>query len=278
VRIANLVTAGDYWRPISQRLAREAACEAADDDDVSVESYQITQRDVGGTSELSVTLCELRHVDAGLRAFDDGCDVLFVNATPDYGVPLLRASVTVPVVGAGEASMLAARSIGARFSIVTVWPPSSEVMYRRLLAQTGMGAHCASVIYALTDDDVASGRKRVYSAMEASEPQIIDRVEHACRRAFDDDGVDAVVLGCTCMHPIAEQLALRFDRPVIDPAVTGIRAAVQAGRLVPSGVRAGDGAPAAHRDAFRALMAGSVDVSVVAECDVCKVLAAGVPG
>src|SRR5262245_45947038 len=168
-------------------------------------------------------MTDLIHVDAGFRAFDEGCDAVFVNATPDYGVPLMRAALPVPVIGAGESAMLAARALGKRFSIVTVWPESYQPMYDRLLAQTDMGGHCTSVVYTLSAAELAAQRDTVKTDMEAHEPSIVDRLEESCRRAFDHDGADSVVLGCTCMHPVAAELARRLDRPVVDPTIVGWR-------------------------------------------------------
>lgn len=274
MRIANLVTAGEFWHPISERMAEDSARRGG----ASVESYSIGYPPgLAGTSALTLAIADLRHVDVGLHASRDGCDALFVNAVPDYGVPLLRASLPIPVVGAGEASILAARSLGAKFSIVTAWPESSHPLYDRLLAQTGMASDCASVVYTLTEEEASAERvAEYYAAVASTEESLLDRLERSCRRAFDEDGADAVVLGCTCMQPVAEALASRFDRPVLDPVMVGWRFAQMAADLVPIGGYPGLGAPREHREAFLSLLGGAPETFTDSECVVCEVAAAAV--
>jgi allantoin racemase len=274
VRIANLVTAGDFWRRISGRMVEDTARRGG----ASVESYHISYPPgLAGTSQLTLAITDMLHVNAGLRASEEGCDALFVNAVPDYGVPLLRASLPIPVIGAGESSMLVARSLGRRFSIVTAWPESSHPMYDRLLSQTGMASYCASVVYTLTDEEASSEHvTEYYAAMATNEESLLDRLERSCLRAFDEDGADTVILGCTCMHPVAEELARRFDRPVLDPVMVGWRFAQLAVDFVPPGGRAGRGAPLPHRDAFRSVLGGAPEMFTDSECAICEVAAVSV--
>jgi allantoin racemase len=51
------------------------------------------------------------------------------------------------------------------------------------------------------------------------------RVEDACRRALDEDGADAIVLGCAGMAPLAERLAHTLGVPVIDGVVAAVKLA-----------------------------------------------------
>jgi allantoin racemase len=270
MRIANLITAGNFWNRISEHLAEDSAKRGG----ASVASYYIGHPPgLGGRSQLTLAITDLLHVNAGLRATEEGCDALFLNAVPDYGVPLLRASVSIPVIGAGESSMLVARSLGDRFSIVTAWPESFSPLYERLLAQTGQAAYCASVVYTLTDEEVKHVSEH-YSALERNEESLLDRLERSCRRAFEEDGADTVILGCTCMHPVAEELARRFDRPILDPVMVGWRFAELALDFAPVGGHPGRGAPVQHRDAFRGLLGGAPELFTDSECEICEVSAA----
>jgi allantoin racemase len=264
MRIAHLVTGGEFWRPMRRRLEDEAARS----DGTSVVHYDLHYPPLSGGSALTLALSDLLHVEAGLRAADDGRDAIFVNAVPSYGVALLRASVAVPVVAGGEAAMLAARTLGGRFSIVTVWPRSfSSTLYGRLLSETGMEEHCASVVYASTEDEVADG---VYTDLGTAAPGLLDRLERACRRAIDQDGARAIVLGCTCMHLLAGELVARLDRPVLDPMIVGWRAAALAAELSPPGHRPGVAAPREHRQAMLDLLAGARASAGDAGCEVCE--------
>jgi allantoin racemase len=270
MRIANLVSSGEFWKRISRRLEDESARTGG----ASADHYYVETTGLRGTSLLSLNMTDRVFISAGIRAAEAGCDAIFVNAVPDYGVPLLRASVQVPVIGAGEACMYTARSLGQRFSIVTFWPESYRPMYDRLLSQSGMGEYCASVTYALPEGDPLADRNDIKPALEARDKSLVDQLERSCRRALDVDGADAVILGCTCMHPVAEELARRVDGPVLDPAIVGWNFAQLVLKSTANGRIRGMGAPLEHRRAFLALDTEAGEKPVSAECEVCEVVAA----
>ncbi len=46
------------------------------------------------------------------------------------------------------------------------------------------------------------------------------RIEAACRVALEQEGAEVIVLGCTCMQPVAGMLQAE-GIPVIEPMVAG---------------------------------------------------------
>jgi allantoin racemase len=273
MRIANLMTSGAFWTRLSEQMSAAASARGLGG---SVEAYDVGYLGLPGTSDLSMALTDLLFVQGGIRAAQDGCDAVFLNAVPDYGLGLLRATVGVPVVGAGEATIHAAQYHGERFSIVTVWPTSSRPLYDRLLAQTGAAARCASVVYTLADVDMPTGdRSDVKAQLEAGDTTLLERLVRSCRDAIDRDGADSIVLGCTCMHPLADALAERVDRPVLDPVVIGWGAAelaAEAATGAESPIR--PGVSPRHVDALASILGGSGFVPGAAdvECEVCELV------
>ncbi len=187
----------------------------------------------------------LGYIDAALAAADDGCDGIYVNTVGDYGIETMRAMLDVPVVGAGEATMLAASRLGRRFAIVTVWPPMLDFIYERVLADNGLSARCTGIRHLSGDCDLASlaNDSNFVTELRAAETRRVDEAIAACRAAVEDDGADAIVIGCTCMGPVAPRIIEALDFPVLDGMVTGYLATEYA---VAAGLRANRAAFADH--------------------------------
>ena len=164
------------------------------------------------------------HIDAGVTASKDGAAAVFLNTFGDYGIAELKSALSVPVVGAGEASMAVAATLGRRFAIVTIWPPTLRFIYEERLASCDMRDRCVDVISVLTPDEMTprGDADDPVKHMRAGQAAIIDRIVAAAEEAVRR-GADTIVLGCTCMAPIAAQIAARLPVPVVDPMTTGYK-------------------------------------------------------
>ena len=120
-------------------------------------------------------------------------------------------SPNAPVVGIGEAGFFAAAMLAHRFSVVTTLSRSVPVLENNLL-RYGLDRRCARVraceVPVLELDNPASGARK----------KIADEIA----RALNEDGAEAVVLGCAGMADLAASLGTEFGVPVID----GVGAAV----------------------------------------------------
>jgi len=170
---------------------------------------------------------ELGTLDVAERAIDDGCDVVYVDTFGDYAVERIRALTSVPVLGAGEESIRHAARAHESFSIVTVWPESMRYLYDLRLTATPGGRQCRGVHHLSDDDELERIGRRdgVKARMGRHEGDIVDDLAALCRRALDEDRSEAVLLGCTCMSPVADALRDRLDVPVLDPSAIGLAAA-----------------------------------------------------
>ena len=184
----------------------------------------------GGFSTFTINqahqkMSELSTMQAGLKAAADGYDAVFIGTVGDYALHAMRSALRIPVVGAGEAAMHAALTLGRKFSIVTIWPPTMLFLYRDLLRLYAMEPHCTS-IRCVTDDEEIPDLKNdtnFYTEMRRGEPTQEDRIVRACERAMNEDSADVIVLGCTCMSPIAAKIATRVEIPVLNPMTVGYK-------------------------------------------------------
>jgi allantoin racemase len=183
-------------------------------------------RSVAMLNDLDRALMELTFVEAGQRAAQQGYDAIFICPVADYGVRQLRACVNIPVVGAGQASMQIAAGLGARFAIITVWPPTIRRSYERHLRETGFESLCSGVYYVTEEQELGAflGPDGLMKKLGTTHRgALFDRTVQVARKAIQD-GADVIVLGCTCMSPICSDLAADLDGiPVVDPLVSGYK-------------------------------------------------------
>ena len=199
------------------------------DSDISLVRYR-TRYPVFPRTPHDRLLTALMFVEMGERAAADGCDALYIDAFPDYGLAELRGAVGVPVVGSGEAAIAAAAAEGRRFSIVTVWPTSMGFLYTERLAYAPGGDCCAGIHHVFAEFEVSrlDSEDGSIRRMERGDSKIVSYLADCCRRAIEQDGSSAVLLGCTCMAPIGGRLQELCDFPVIEASRAGFEAAYAA--------------------------------------------------
>lgn len=227
-------------------------------------------------------LTAIGYVEAGIRAASAGATGIFINTFGDYGIESLRSALAIPVVGAGQSALALATTLGRRCAIVSIWPPALRFIFEERLEAcqlTGRGIEILSVLdHDLGDMGSVMG---AVGEMRQGQAEILGRVvavaEGAIRR-----GADVIVLGCTCMAPVAPALAARLPVPVIDPMRTGYKAtetliALGLGQSARAYPRAGS----ATLDAFEALVArdpqadkpGAALDGAAPDCPVCVIAA-----
>ena len=148
----------------------------------------------------------------------DGCDAVISDCFGDPGVRAGRELVDIPVIGPAEASFLLAAGLGHRFTIVTVLP-SVVPMIEHLVQAAGVTSKLASVrsidIPVLGLTDIEAMKKALYREMVA---------------AIEQDDAHVLVLGCTGMMGVAEELQAQlreagFEIPVVSPTAAAVRLA-----------------------------------------------------
>src|SRR6266487_3505643 len=101
--------------PYMARLAAYLNEIAAPGTSVHVEGITPADRDFGRLSEFR---CAIQAVDNGLAAQESGFDAYVMGHFQDPGLYELRSALTIPVIGTGEATLLAASQLGRRLGLV----------------------------------------------------------------------------------------------------------------------------------------------------------------
>jgi len=184
-------------------------------DDISVEFTGVRAGTSSLDSAYEATMADAFCLEAGQRAEEEGFAAVCLNTVSDSGLDALRSRLSIPVVGPGRASFFLAADLAKRFSVVTMWPQWHWI-YRKLATETGLGARLASV------RDIAT-RPDTRELLAGKEDIVFAKLEEQCRRAIDDDGAEAIILGSTTMHQSHRYLAERLDVPVLNPGLVAFK-------------------------------------------------------
>jgi allantoin racemase len=130
----------------------------------------------------------------------------------DPGLDAAREIAPGPVVGIAEAAMRAATYLSRSFSVVTTLARSAG-RTEELVDRYGVRPYCRTVRAC----DVPVLELETDAAARA-------KILRECRAAMDEDGAEAIVLGCAGMADLCSSLRAELGIPVID----GVAAAVAA--------------------------------------------------
>jgi allantoin racemase len=219
-------------------------------------------------------LSAIGNVDVAIRAEKDGYSAIFLNTFGDYGLAECRSAVDIPVVGAGEAAMLTAAALGRRFAIVTVWPRSMNFLYDERISATRMVDRCVAVRNVLDDAETNAAEHgdpdSPIAQMRSGKSLIIDRIVQAAKQAIAENGADTIVLGCTCMSPVAEAIAVRLTVPMINPTTVGYKMAETLTQLRLTQSHIAYPTPTSERRAMLGqLLSGATVTPDDEECEIC---------
>ncbi len=151
-----------------------------------------------------------------------GPDAAIIACFDDTGLDAARTLADIPVLGLCESAVMTAALVAERFTVVTTLE-RSRVLIENLVRRYGAGERAkvrAADVPVLELEDKAS----------AALPKLKRQIE----LALDQDGAEAIVLGCAGMADLAQSLQREYGVPVID----GVSAAVkQAEALVAQGLK-----------------------------------------
>ena len=140
-------------------------------------------------------------------------DAVVVNCFADPGVQAARDLLSIPVVGAGEASMSLAYLVAPAYGVVSVGKGSGARIRERarrfrldgrLVWASGIDAH----VLELGSDEGATARAVIQEAREALAL-----------------GAEAIILGCTGLLPVARAVSVALPVPVIEPTTAALKMA-----------------------------------------------------
>jgi len=179
----------------------------------------VTHLDFGPASiecELDDAICVPDLLNKAKQAEKEGYDVVICNCFLDPGVKPCREVLNIPVVGAAEASMHFAASLGHRFSVVTVLP-NIVAAIENLALEYGLDKKLASVRYVNIPVLDLKDKKKLSEALLRE-----------MLAAIKEDDAHAFVLGCTGMMGVAKEMERQlkrsgYDVPVVDAAAASLK-------------------------------------------------------
>ena len=130
----------------------------------------------------------------------------------DPGLHAAREVSAVPVVGIAEASMLVACTVAHRFSVVTVLP-RVKPWIEDTVRLHGLESRCASV------------RTTPLTVLDCErDPAAAEReIIRASRAAIEEDGAEAICLGCAGMGPLDKAVERAIGVPVLDGVACAVK-------------------------------------------------------
>ena len=162
-----------------------------------------------------------------------GVDGHVIACFDDTGLDAARCIARAPVVGIGEAAAHCATLVADRFAIVTSVPEALPVL-RGNLARYGLIGRCAGLR--------AAGVPVL--DIDAGTPEALSAIRRETRAAIEQDGADAIVLGCAGMATLAAALSDEFGCPVVEGISAGLAlAAALAGAGLRTSKRGGYASP-----------------------------------
>ncbi|MDB2325384.1 aspartate/glutamate racemase family protein [Alphaproteobacteria bacterium] len=138
-------------------------------------------------------------------------DAIVIACFDDTGLDAVRASVSVPVLGIGEAAYHAASMVATKFSVITTLSRSVPGLESNLM-RYGLAQKCGRV--RATDIPVLK--------LEEGDGETLMTIRAEIRKAITEDRAEAIVLGCAGMANLMAQLSDEFGLPVIDGVAAGV--------------------------------------------------------
>jgi allantoin racemase len=195
---------------MTETIASAARLVAAPDTEIVAATSPTGPVSIEGHYDEAVSVIGL--LEEVRRGEKEGCDGYVIACFGDPGLLAAREIARGPVLGIAEAAMHAASFIATGFSVVTTLE-RTRIIAEHLVRNYGMERHCrrvrATELPVLELENPASNARRV--------------IAQECRRALEEDGSGAIVLGCAGMADLTRAISEEIGAPVID----GVAAAVK---------------------------------------------------
>ncbi|MBB2203051.1 aspartate/glutamate racemase family protein [Gluconacetobacter tumulisoli] len=136
-------------------------------------------------------------------------DAFVVGCFSDPAVPLLRHETGRPVVGLAEAACRYAMSLTRRFGIISI-VDASVVRHRAQVEAIGI------------EGWLAGDRALQLGVAELGGGGTLERLRVVGQQLRDDDGAEALILGCAGLGRYRSSLEAVLEVPVIDPVMASV--------------------------------------------------------
>ena len=146
-------------------------------------------------------------------AAEEGFDAVIIDCASDPALRAAREISDIPVVSAGESSYYVAMLVAAKFSVVTSVSTAINELKEHVR------------VYGV-EDRVASVRAANVPVLELHNKEVAaEYLYREAKKAIEEDGAQAIVLGCTGMMALRDSLEERLGVPVIEPHTAAVQCA-----------------------------------------------------
>src|SRR5436305_11189663 len=167
------------------------------------------------------TQADAESVTMPLRRFvesDNGADAFVIACYSDPGLHVCREGTSRPVFGIAECGVLTALARAERFGVIAILE-RSIARHMRYLRQMGL------------TERLAGERPLGLSVAETASDKTLPRMIEVGRALKDEDGANAIVMGCAGMARHRAPLEDALGIPVIDPTQAAVTMAIGAVQL-----------------------------------------------
>lgn len=184
--------------------------------DTQVETYQITVGPPSIECEYDEALAAANVLELCQKAEKEGFQAIFINCFGDPAVKAARELVNIPVFGGFEPATHFALGLADKISIVTVMPNVVSLME-------------GNVAKAHLDKRIVSIRNVNIPVEELQDHEkLCQALVEQSKAAIENDGAQAIVMGCTGFVDVAERiksdlLSFGYDVPVIEAAQSALK-------------------------------------------------------
>ena len=210
IKVILPVITKDFVKPAREEIEKFAS----EGTEIDVEAIEY------GTASIESSYDEMLNapgiIKVAEKAQSDGFDGIITDCMCDPALDALREKLDIPVVGPGRISMLYAADLAHRFSIVTVLENVVPILENKVM-EVGLGSKLASVrSVSIPVLDLTDAKK------------LTDALVDESIKAIEEDGAHAIVLGCTGMMGVADNLAETlkkkgYEVPVICPVAVAVK-------------------------------------------------------
>jgi Asp/Glu/hydantoin racemase len=132
----------------------------------------------------------------------------------DPGLHALRDQTDLPVIGIQEAAVMTALTLGQRFGVIAILPPSIP---RHLRAFGAMGVL----------DRLAGDRALGLGVADLADPgKSLGAMIATGKRLRDEDGADVLIMGCAGMAHYRDPVQDATGLPVVEPSQAAVQMAL----------------------------------------------------
>ncbi len=204
-----LVINPNTTQAMTDDIGRGARAAAGRDTVIECVQPEAGPRSIEGFTDEVLAAYHLVETVAAARGRYDG---IVIACYGDPAVSACREVSDVPVVGIAEASFHMASLVAHKWSIVTVLPRVKPLL-EEVVIRNGLERRCASI------------RPAPLTVLEIEED--LDRAKRMmvdeARIAIEQDGAEAILLGCAGLGPIDKAMQEELGVPVFDGTACAVK-------------------------------------------------------